>query len=63
MDTVEAKRNLKTLEENRSNLLSYNHLFSRHEFKEACNAELRKINGQIRNLEESLSLFGSTKKR
>lgn len=55
MDTIEAKRNLETLERNRSRLVNYNHLFSSYAFKESCSAEIRKINKQIYSIEEQLN--------
>ena len=55
MDIVEAKRNLETLERNRSRLMNYNHLFSSYAFKESCGAELRKINKQIHGIAEQLN--------
>ena len=55
MDLVEAKRNLEVLEKNRSRLMNYNHLYSSYAFKEACSAELRKINKQIHGIAEQLN--------
>ena len=55
MDIIEAKRNLETLEKNRSRLMNYSHLFSSYAFREACNYELRKINKQIHGIEEQLN--------
>lgn len=55
MDVVEAKRNLETLERNRSRLMNYNHLFSSYAFREVCNYELRKINKQIHDIAEQLN--------
>ena len=50
-----SKRNLETLEKNRSRLMNYNHLFSSHAFKQDCGAELRKINKQIHGIAEQLN--------
>ena len=55
MDTVEAQKNLKILNENRARLINYNHLFSSYAFKEMCGAELRKINKQIHCIETQLN--------
>lgn len=55
MNIIEAKRNLETLEKNRSRLMNYSHLFSSYAFKESCSAELRKINKQIHGIEEQLN--------
>ena len=55
MDRVEAQKNLKILNENRSRLLGYNHLYSKYAFKEMCGAELRQINKQIYSIEEQLN--------
>ena len=55
MDIIEAKRNLETLERDRSRLMNYSNLFSSYAFKESCSAELRKINKQIHGIEEQLN--------
>ena len=55
VDKVEAQKNLEILKQNQKHLMSYNHLFSSHAFKESCTATLRKTTEQIKSLEYQLS--------
>lgn len=53
MDYIEANKNLKLLKENRIRLLNYNDLFSSNAFQDHCAEQLKNINKQIRNIENS----------
>lgn len=56
MDTIEAKKNLKILEEDKVRLLSLNHLNSTWVFKNQCEMRVKQINEFINSIKRNLSV-------